>query len=52
MTTQVVVTGLGMTTPVGGDVATTWRNLLAGVSGISVDARGLAGRPAVPDRRH
>lgn len=36
MTTQVVVTGLGMTTPVGGDVATTWRNLLAGVSGIRV----------------
>ena len=40
MTTQVVVTGLGMTTPVGGDVATTWRNLLAGVSGISVMPEG------------
>ena len=40
MTTQVVVTGLGMTTPVGGDVATTWRNLLAGVSGIRVMPEG------------
>lgn len=36
MTRQVVVTGLGMTTPVGGDVVSTWQNLLAGVSGISV----------------
>ena len=34
MTTQVVVTGMGMTTPVGGDVATTWANLLAGRPGI------------------
>jgi 3-oxoacyl-[acyl-carrier-protein] synthase II len=40
MTTRVVVTGLGMTTPVGGDVATTWQNLLAGVSGISVMPEG------------
>ncbi|MCW2540519.1 MAG: 3-oxoacyl-ACP synthase [Frankiales bacterium] len=31
----VVVTGLGATTPLGGDVATFWRNLLAGKSGIS-----------------
>ncbi len=29
----VVVTGLGATTPVGGDVATTWEGLLAGRSG-------------------
>ena len=34
MTTKVVVTGMGMTTPVGGDVATTWANLLAGRPGI------------------
>jgi 3-oxoacyl-[acyl-carrier-protein] synthase II len=33
MTTQVVVTGLGMTTPVGGDVATSWANVLAGRTG-------------------
>jgi 3-oxoacyl-[acyl-carrier-protein] synthase II len=34
MTPQVVVTGLGMTTPIGGDVASTWSNALAGLSGI------------------
>lgn len=35
MTTDVVVTGLGATTPVGGDVASTWEALLAGRSGVS-----------------
>ncbi|RCV61191.1 beta-ketoacyl synthase N-terminal-like domain-containing protein, partial [Marinitenerispora sediminis] len=34
-TTEVVVTGLGATTPLGGDVATTWSALLEGRSGIS-----------------
>jgi 3-oxoacyl-[acyl-carrier-protein] synthase II len=33
MRRRVVVTGLGAITPVGNDVATTWRNLLGGVSG-------------------
>ncbi len=33
MVTQVVVTGLGMTTPVGGDVASSWANVLAGRTG-------------------
>jgi 3-oxoacyl-[acyl-carrier-protein] synthase II len=33
-TRSVVVTGLGATTPLGGDVATTWPALLAGRSGI------------------
>ncbi|MGH3503216.1 MAG: beta-ketoacyl-[acyl-carrier-protein] synthase family protein, partial [Nocardioidaceae bacterium] len=33
--TRVVVTGLGMTTPLGGDVPTTWDALLAGHSGAS-----------------
>ena len=34
MTSQrVVVTGLGTTSPVGGDVPTTWAALLAGTSG-------------------
>jgi 3-oxoacyl-[acyl-carrier-protein] synthase II len=33
MKRRVVVTGLGCVTPVGNDVATTWRNLLEGVSG-------------------
>ena len=32
--TSVVVTGLGTTSPVGGDVASTWQALLAGTSGI------------------
>lgn len=33
MRRRVVVTGLGAITPVGNDVATTWQNLLGGVSG-------------------
>jgi len=33
-TSPVVVTGLGATTPVGGDVAATWSALLAGQSGV------------------
>ncbi|MGH3344092.1 MAG: beta-ketoacyl-ACP synthase II [Carbonactinosporaceae bacterium] len=33
-TDQVVVTGLGATTPVGGDVTSTWSGLLAGSSGV------------------
>ena len=40
--TTVVVTGLGATTPLGGDVATTWAGMLAGRSGV----RG--GPPAWP----
>jgi len=32
---DVVVTGLGATTPLGGDVASTWDALLAGTSGVS-----------------
>jgi 3-oxoacyl-[acyl-carrier-protein] synthase II len=30
---RVVVTGMGVVSPVGGDVTTTWENLIAGVSG-------------------
>src|SRR3954454_2306953 len=33
---RVVVTGLGATTPVGGDVPSTWQGLLAGRSGVRV----------------
>ena len=33
MSRRVVVTGLGATTPLGGDVATTWANAVAGKSG-------------------
>ena len=32
----VVITGLGATTPVGGDVASTWEGLLAGRSGVTL----------------
>jgi 3-oxoacyl-[acyl-carrier-protein] synthase II len=32
--TRIVVTGLGATSPVGGDVPTTWAALLAGISGV------------------
>jgi 3-oxoacyl-[acyl-carrier-protein] synthase II len=33
---RVVVTGIGLITPLGNDVTTNWRNLIAGVSGISL----------------
>jgi 3-oxoacyl-[acyl-carrier-protein] synthase II len=36
MKRRVVVTGLGMLTPVGLNVETTWKNILAGVSGVSL----------------
>ncbi len=36
MTDDIVVTGLGATTPLGGDVASTWAAMLAGRSGVSV----------------
>jgi 3-oxoacyl-[acyl-carrier-protein] synthase II len=39
---QVVVTGLGATTPIGGDVATTWASLLAGRSGVDALAEDWA----------
>lgn len=35
MTRRVVITGVGATTPLGGDSPTSWSNLLAGKSGIS-----------------
>ena len=34
MMTEVVITGLGATTPLGGDVASTWDALRAGKSGV------------------
>lgn len=33
--TEIVITGLGATTPLGGDVASTWAGMLAGTSGVS-----------------
>ena len=45
--TEVVVTGLGMTTPVGGDVSSSWSALLAGTSGVSpIDADWIADQPS------
>lgn len=35
MTDQVVITGLGVTSPLGGDVASTWEAALAGRSGVN-----------------
>ena len=35
MSRKIVVTGVGATTPLGGDAKSTWRALLAGESGIS-----------------
>ena len=47
MSRTVVVTGLGMTTPLGGDVASTWAAALAGESGIStIDADWIADQPS------
>ncbi|MBM3670052.1 MAG: beta-ketoacyl-ACP synthase II [Actinobacteria bacterium] len=47
MARTVVVTGLGMTTPLGGDVATSWAAALAGVSGITtIDAEWVADQPS------
>ena len=43
MSRKIVVTGVGATTPLGGDVPSTWRALLAGESGIStIDADWVA----------
>ncbi|GAA2776937.1 beta-ketoacyl-[acyl-carrier-protein] synthase family protein [Saccharopolyspora taberi] len=36
MTTEVVITGLGATTPLGGDVASTWDGVINGRSGVRV----------------
>ena len=36
---RVVVTGLGSLTPIGNDVASTWRAMLAGVSGAGLITR-------------
>ncbi|MEV4443232.1 beta-ketoacyl-ACP synthase II [Streptomyces sp. NPDC049577] len=45
-TDQVVVTGLGATTPLGGDAASTWSAMLAGQSGISaIEEEWAAGLP-------
>jgi 3-oxoacyl-[acyl-carrier-protein] synthase II len=45
---RVVVTGLGATTPLGGDVASSWENLLAGRSGISTLEQEWVARHELP----
>ncbi|HTJ69788.1 MAG TPA: beta-ketoacyl-[acyl-carrier-protein] synthase family protein [Actinospica sp.] len=45
---EVVVTGLGAITPLGGDVAATWAALLAGESGIRDEAEGLLADAELP----
>ena len=47
----VVVTGLGATTPLGGDVASTWAAMLAGRSGVTTDHAAVGGGTAGADRR-
>lgn len=47
MARTVVVTGLGMTTPLGGDVASSWAAAVAGESGITtIDAEWVADQPS------
>ena len=48
---RVVVTGLGTTSPVGGDVDSTWEALLAGRSGVRRLDDSTGRRPAGQDRR-
>ena len=45
---RVVVTGIGATTPLGGDVASSWANLLAGKSGISTLEQEWVARHELP----
>ena len=45
---RVVVTGIGATTPLGGDVASSWANLLAGESGISTLEQEWVARHELP----
>ena len=46
-TREVVVTGLGMTSPVGGDVASSWAAILAGTPGITpIDTEWIADQPS------
>ncbi|MEU5695674.1 beta-ketoacyl-[acyl-carrier-protein] synthase family protein [Actinosynnema sp. NPDC020468] len=47
---DVVVTGLGATTPLGGDAASTWEALLAGRSGVTPLVGGFAEKYELPVR--
>ena len=39
---KVLITGIGLTTPLGPDTATTWQGLIAGRSGITAAPAALA----------
>jgi len=45
---RVVVTGIGATTPLGGDAASSWANLLSGQSGISTLEHEWVARHELP----
>ncbi|ATE52982.1 beta-ketoacyl-[acyl-carrier-protein] synthase family protein [Actinosynnema pretiosum] len=47
---DVVVTGLGATTPLGGDVASTWEGMLTGRSGVSAMVGGFVEQYDLPVR--
>jgi 3-oxoacyl-[acyl-carrier-protein] synthase II len=49
---EVVVTGIGATTPLGGDVTSTWDGLLAGRNGVRTNDAEWAERFALPSRLH
>lgn len=49
-TVDVVITGMGATTPLGGDVASTWDGLIAGRSGIAVNKAEWAEQYDMPSR--
>jgi len=46
--TTIVVTGLGTTSPLGGDVASTWKALLAGESGVTTLEHGWVAQHELP----
>ena len=48
MTRRLVITGLGATTPIGGDVPTLWKNALAGTSGAATLENDWAEQYSLP----
>jgi 3-oxoacyl-[acyl-carrier-protein] synthase II len=50
--TEVVVTGMGATTPLGGDVTSTWDGLIAGRNGVKINDSDWAVRFDLPARLH
>ena len=48
MSSKIVVTGIGATTPLGGDAQSTWKALLAGESGISTMEQEWVARYEIP----